>query len=92
MNTCKLRFIFTNFFTKFAFFIIFFSFLFRHFSIADKPPFNLNFYNYSTIVHDPQFNLNFYISSTITRTFRSTDYIDFMRKKFFQTRNTKERS
>ena len=84
MNTCKLRFIFTNFFTKFVFFIIFFSFLFRNFSIADKPPFNLNFYNYSTIVDDPQFNLNFYNYSTITRTFRCTDYIDFMRKKFFK--------
>ena len=67
-NTCKLRYIFTNLFTGFVFFIIFFSFLFRHFTIVDEPPLNLNFYN----------------NSTITRIFSYTDYIDFCEKYFFK--------
>ena len=100
MNTCKLRYIFTNIFTRFVFFIKSFSFLFRHFTIVDDPPFNLNFYHYSNIVDDPPFNLNFYNYSTIvdhrpfsfnfynystiTRTFSRTDYIDFYEKYFFK--------
>ena len=86
MNTCKLRYIFTNIFTRFVFFIKSFSFLFRHFTIADEPPFNLNFYNYSTstIVDHRPFSLNFYNYSTITRTFSRTDYIDFYEKYFFK--------
>ena len=100
MNTCKLRYIFTNFFTRFVFRIIFFSFLFRHFTIVDEPPFNLNFYDYSTIVDelpfnlnfynysnivdDPPFNLNFCNCSTITRTCSRSDYIDFYEKYFFK--------
>ena len=68
MNTCHLRYIFTNFFIRFVLFIIFFSFLFRHFTIIDEPPFNLNFYNYSTI----------------TGTFSRTDYIDCYEKYFFK--------
>ena len=67
-NTCKLRYIFTNFFTRFVFFIIFFSFLFISFTIVDEPPLNLIFCNYSTI----------------TRIFRCTDYIDFYEKYFFK--------
>ena len=63
-NTCKLRYIFTNFF--FVFFVIFFSFLFRNFTIADEPPLNLNFCNYSTI----------------TRIFSRTNYIDFYERYF----------
>ena len=63
-----MRYIFTNFFTGFVFFIIFFSFLFRHFTIVDEPPLNLNCYNYGTI----------------TRIFSRTDYIDFYEKCFFK--------
>ena len=44
-NTCKLRYIFPNFFTGFVFFIIFFSLLFRHFTIVEEPTLNLNFYD-----------------------------------------------
>ena len=84
MNTCKLRYIFTNFFRRFLIFIIFFSFLFRHFTIVDDPPFNLNFYNYSTIVDDRPFNLNFYNYSTSTRTFSRTYSIDFYEKYIFK--------
>ena len=100
MNTCKLWYIFTNFFTRFLFFIKYFSFLFRYVTIVDDPPFNLNFYNnstivddppfnlnfynYSTIVDDPPFNLNFYSYSTIVRTFSCTDCIDFYVKHFFK--------
>ena len=54
--------------------IIFFSFLFRHFTIADDPPFILNFYNYSTI----------------TRTFSRTDYIDCYEKHFFKQETLRE--
>ena len=68
MNTCKLRYIFTNLFIRFVFFIIFFSFLFRNFTIVDEPSLNMNFYNYSTI----------------TRIFSRTDYIDFYGKYFFK--------
>ena len=68
MNTCKLRYIFTNFFPRFVIFIIFSSFLFRHFTIVDDPSFNLNFYNYSTI----------------TTTFSRTYYIDFYEKYIFK--------
>ena len=67
-NNCKLRYIFTDFFTGFVFFIILFSFLFRHFTIVDEPQLNLNFYNYSTI----------------TRIFSRTGYIDFYKKYFFK--------
>ena len=49
-------------------FNIFFSFLFRHFTIVDEPTVNLNFYNYSTI----------------TRIFSRTDYIDFYEKYFLK--------
>ena len=67
-NTCNSRYIFPNFFTGFVIFIMFFSFLFRHFTIADEPTLNLNFYNYSAI----------------TRIFSGTDYIDFYEKYIFK--------
>ena len=47
---------------------MFFSFFFRHFTIVDKPPLNLNFYNYIAI----------------TRIFSRTDYIDFHEKYIFK--------
>ena len=84
MNTCKLRYIFTNVFTTFVLFIIFISFLFRHFTIVDEAPFNLNFYDYCTIVDDTPFNLNFYSYSTFARTFSRTDYIDCYEKYFLK--------
>ena len=68
MNTCKLRYIFTNVFTTFVLFIIFISFLFRHFTIADEAPFNLNFNDYCTFA----------------RTFSRTNYIDCYEKYFFK--------
>ena len=63
-STCELRYIFTNFFTGF----LFFSFLFRNFTVVDEPPLKLNFYNYSTVA----------------RIFSCTDYIDFYEKYFFK--------
>ena len=75
-NTCKSRYIFPNFLTRFVFFIIFFSFLFRHFTSVDEPTLDLNFYNYSTIT--------FYNYSTIARIFSHTDYIDSYEKYFFK--------
>ena len=42
--------------------------LFRHFTVVDEPPLNLNFYSYNTI----------------TRIFSRTDYIDFYEKYFFK--------
>ena len=56
------------FFTKFAFLVIVFSLLFKHFTVANEPKFNLNFYKYSTI----------------TRIFRRTNYIEFYEKYFFK--------
>ena len=50
------------------FLILFFSFLFRNFTVVDEPPLKLNFYNYSTIA----------------RIFSCTDYIDFYEKYFFK--------
>ena len=67
-NTCNSRYIFANFFTGFVFFIMFFSFLFRHFTIADEPTLNLNFSIYSAI----------------TRIFSGTDYNDFYEKYIFK--------
>ena len=58
------------------FFIIFFSFLSRHFTSVDEPTLDLNFYNYSTIT--------FYNHSTIARIFSHTDYIDSYEKYFFK--------
>ena len=78
MNTCKLRYIFTNLFTGFVFFTIFFSFLFRHFTVVDEPPINMKFYN------KPPINLNFYSNSTTTRIFTRSDYIDLYEKYFFK--------
>ena len=48
-NTCKSRYIFSNFLQDLCFLSFFFSFLFRHFTIVDEPILNLNFYNYFTI-------------------------------------------
>ena len=67
-NICNSRYIFANFFTGFVFFIMFFSFLFRHFTIADEPTLNLNFSIYSAI----------------TRIFSGTDYNDFYEKYIFK--------
>ena len=67
-NACKLQNIFTNFFNRFVFLIIFFSFLFRNCTIVDEPPFNVNFYNYTTIA----------------RIFSHFDYIDVYDKYFFK--------
>ena len=61
----KLRYIFPNFFTRYVFFIIILSFLFRHFLVVDELTLNLNFDNYITI----------------TRVFSHTDFIDFYEKK-----------
>ena len=47
---------------------MFFSFLFRHFTIADEPTLNLNFSIYSAI----------------TRIFSGTDYNDFYEKYIFK--------
>ena len=57
-NTCKLRHIFTNFFAEFVFFIIFFSFLFKNYTIGDEPLPNFNF-DYNTI--NRNFNRTYYI-------------------------------
>ena len=51
-----------------VFFIIVFSFLFKHFTVVDKPKSNLNFYKHS----------NF------TSTFSRTNYIDFIEKCFLK--------
>ena len=67
-NTCKSRYIFPNFFTGFVFFIIFFSFLFRYFTVVDEPTLNLKFYKHSTI----------------TRIFSRAGYIEFYEKYFFK--------
>ena len=75
-NTCKSRYIFPKILTRFVFFIIFFSFLSRHFTSDDEPTLDLNFYNYSTIT--------FYNHSTIARVFSHTDYIDSYEKYFFK--------
>ena len=38
------EYIFQNVFTEFMFFIMFFGFLFRHFTVVDEPTLNFNFY------------------------------------------------
>ena len=43
-NTCKSWYIFPNSFAGFAFFAIFFSFLFRHFTVVHEATLNMNFY------------------------------------------------
>ena len=59
---------FKLFFTKFAFLVIVFSLLFKHFTVANEPKLNLNFHKHSTI----------------TRIFSRTNYIEFYEKYFFK--------
>ena len=60
--------IFPNLFTGFVFFMIFCSFLFRHFTVIDEPTLNFSFYKHITI----------------TWIFSRADYIEFHEKHFFK--------
>ena len=60
--------IFPNLFTGFVFFMIFCSFLFRHFTVIDEPTLNFSFYKHITV----------------TWIFSRADYIEFHEKHFFK--------